>query len=247
MRRIIQRSLNALRKVRSGLTLFGENVSPEVPNDLFIAHLSLYHFFARYCEGSRVLDIGCGAGYGDLHLLQHGASEVVGVDIDPRNIRYASKVGAAVRRATFIQADAERLPSHLGSFDVVISSNVFEHLNRVSDALSGVVRSLVPGAGRFILAVPPIVDENSMKANEAIPYHRTNLAVGDWHALLCEFFDSVTAYRHLPPDGVTLDFGDPFPSTVDYRSFQFTEVDPLQYNALPSLTALFECAVPRQH
>jgi hypothetical protein len=61
MKRLIQRGLNSARRVRCGLPLHAENVSPEVPNDLFQAHLSIYWFFARFVEGRRVLDLGSGS------------------------------------------------------------------------------------------------------------------------------------------------------------------------------------------
>jgi 2-polyprenyl-3-methyl-5-hydroxy-6-metoxy-1,4-benzoquinol methylase len=89
--RLFRRARNLVRKLRAGLTPFGENVSPEVPNDLFIAHLSIYAFAAPHARGGRVLDIGSGAGYGSEFLRNAGATEVIGLDLDPRNVRYANR------------------------------------------------------------------------------------------------------------------------------------------------------------
>jgi len=59
----IQRG-RAIRRWRSGLPLYAaENVSQEVSNDLFQAHLSVYWFFAQFTQGRRVLDIGCSPAY----------------------------------------------------------------------------------------------------------------------------------------------------------------------------------------
>ena len=240
MRRILRRSFNAFRKLRAGLTLFGENVSPEVRNDLYIAHLSLYHFFSSRCLDARVLDVGCGAGYGALYLQQTGAKEVVGIDIDKRNIRYALNAAKSCPAVRFVHGDAQRLPSGLGQFDVVVSSNAFEHLHDVESALAEAGRSLRAGGG-FILAVPPIVDDLTLKANQAISYHRTNLTIAKWYELLSSRFARVRTFSHLPPDGHTLDFTDPFDSTLTPDMFHFTEVEPLQYSAATTLTALFEC------
>ncbi len=68
-----RRALNAAIKLRAGLTLRGENISPEIPTDLFRAAQSVYGFFAGYVPGARVLDLGCGAGYGAATLLEGGS------------------------------------------------------------------------------------------------------------------------------------------------------------------------------
>src|SRR3989304_920486 len=52
--RRIQRLANGARKFLAGLTPHGENVWPGVQNDLFLAHLSIYRFFAGYAQGKRV-------------------------------------------------------------------------------------------------------------------------------------------------------------------------------------------------
>lgn len=234
--RLFRRAWNFTRKLRAGLTAFGENVSPEVPNDLFVAHLSIYAFAARNLPrtaNSRVLDVGCGAGYGSEFLRNAGAGEVIGLDLDPRNIRYASRHYPHVK---FRHADAEQLPLDLGQFDLILASNVLEHLHDVTLALDA-MRKL--SRGRVIIAVPPIVDEASMRANEAIPYHRSNHRVGRWIELLGERFSSVAAYRHVPREGVEPDFGDPFPSRLTPDDFLFEEVAAQELLTRPTLTALF--------
>src|SRR3954454_23645008 len=122
----IQRGRNALRRWRKGLPLYAaENVSQEISNDLFQAHLSVYWFFARFTQGLRVLDIGCGTGYGSAHLLQQGASEVLGIDQDRRSIEYA-RAHYPFPGLQFVLTDAETLPPEFADFDLVVSSNVFE-------------------------------------------------------------------------------------------------------------------------
>ena len=230
--RLVRRALNLGRRAVAGLTLFGENVSPEVPNDLFVAHLSIYHFAARFARGARVLDLGCGAGYGSAYLHSAGAAIVLGLDLDPRNIRYAKRHSRSVQ---FRQADAEHLPPNLGTFDLVIASNVLEHVHDVTRTLDALGDLLVP-AGRLVLAVPPITDELSMRDNEAIPYHRSNYYVAQWIEMLTARFAEVTSYRHFWRDGVQPDFGDPFPSRLTPDHFLFEKSDLLSQ---PTLTALF--------
>ena len=44
-------------------------------------HIQRYEFALNYCGHKRVLDAGCGTGYGSYYLSINGASEVIGVDI----------------------------------------------------------------------------------------------------------------------------------------------------------------------
>jgi len=231
-----RRALNLIRKVASGLTPFGENVSPEVPNDLFVAHLSIYAFAAQYAAGARVLDLGCGAGYGSEFLRKAGASVVIGIDVDPRNIRYATRHYPAAR---FREADAGNLPSNLGSFDLIVASNVLEHLENVEPALDTMRDMLAPSRGRLIIAVPPIVDDESFQANEAIPYHRSNHMVSRWIELLGARFAEVEAYRHFWRAGIQPDFTDPFRSRLVPEDFFFEKVSAPELMTIPTLTALF--------
>ena len=58
----------------------GERVIPgQVDVDLLNEHMARYTFAARLARGKRVLDAGCGAGYGSAELART-ARRVVGVD-----------------------------------------------------------------------------------------------------------------------------------------------------------------------
>lgn len=235
--RFLRRGWNGLRKLSSGLRLFGENISPEIPNDLYQAHLSIYFFFTRWVRGRRLLDLGCGCGYGAPLLVAGGVETVVGIDLDPRNIRYATRHFSSPR-VTFRRADAERPPEDLGVFEVIVSSNLFEHLFDVDAALTGVGRLLAPG-GTFLLAVPPIVDEWSRQEHERIPFHRSNFSIGEWRNRLHRRFSKLRAYRHLESENQRPDFSDPFPSRLGPEDFRFVEVPAERLGDEPTMTAIF--------
>jgi SAM-dependent methyltransferase len=231
-----QRSRNAARRLIHGLPLHPECVSPEIPNDLFVAHLSIYEFASGYVRGRATLDLGCGTGYGSARLVKAGAASVVGLDRDRRSIAYArARYGTAVR---FLEADAQSLPAGLGPFEAIVSSNVFEHLPSPPAALDGVRSHLAP-EGVFVLVVPPIVDQASLAANQANPFHISNLLVGEWADLLKERFQEVRAFRHLPPDGTNPDFTDPFPSRLRAEEFRFVEVPVAALGSELTLGAVF--------
>ncbi|HEV7763403.1 MAG TPA: class I SAM-dependent methyltransferase [Thermoanaerobaculia bacterium] len=244
MRRLFQRFLNAQWKVRSGVSLFGENVTPAVPNDLFQAHASIYSFFSGYVEGKRVLELGCGTGYGAPMLLRGGAQHITAIDAHAGNVRFARKRSGSPR-LQYMVGDAEALPQDFGTFDVIVSSNVFEHLSNVDRALAQVLLHLSPD-GKFLLAVPPITDPPGMEANLRNPYHVSNYYVHEWLERLSARFDRVSLLAHLPPPGAQLDFGNPFPSAIEPASFAFVERSLASFAGADVLTAVFVCQGARR-
>src|SRR5215470_2202642 len=67
----------------------GERVIPgEVDIDLMNEHLARYTFAARLARGKRVLDAGCGTGYGSAELA-HAAVAVVGIDCAIEAVSFA--------------------------------------------------------------------------------------------------------------------------------------------------------------
>ncbi len=111
-------------------------------------HLARYRWAGALVEGKRVLDAGCGTGYGSELLASQGAAEVVGVDVDADVIDAASKSDS--RRATFAVADLRELPADLGEFDVVVCFEVLEHIGEPEAALDRLAAALRPGG---VLAV----------------------------------------------------------------------------------------------
>lgn len=240
----LQRFRNAARKMRAGLPLFGESVSPEIPNDVFVAHASIYDFFAKFVVQKTVIDLGCGAGYGADIMADAGARHVTAVDLHGGNIRYARK-HASNANVTFEIGDIENLTAPSDSVDVAVSSNVFEHLSRVDRALAHVVRVLRSN-GTFLLAVPPITDAAGLEDNRRNPYHRSNFFVHEWYERLNSLFQFVSIVAHLPPDGIRLDFANAYPSAVQRSAFRF---EPRTLTAFPGpdvLTALFVCEQPNR-
>ena len=53
----------------------GERVIPgQVEDDLWAEHVARYAFAARFAAGKRVLDVGCGMGYGTAELAKAAKS-----------------------------------------------------------------------------------------------------------------------------------------------------------------------------
>ena len=238
--KVLRRAYNAARRVSAGLRLVGENVSPECTNDLYVAHLSIYMFFSTFTAGHGVLDLGCGSGYGSAYLARN-AKHVIGIDIDPRNIAYA-RAHFRDPALEFIVADVQSPPSDL-NVDTVVSSNVFEHLHDSSAALQQVSRRL-PRHGQFLLAVPPIFNEQMRATNNEIDFHHSNFFIWEWRALLEESFGSVEGFVHEAPPGVQLDFDSPFPAQTTPGAFVFRPIEPASQAQTWTLTAIYHCTNP---
>lgn len=118
--------------------------------------LMAYHkfFTSRVEPGMSLLDVGCG--YGAVaHSLAIAGARVTGIDINRANIEKA-KSRWSHGNLTFVEGDATKsLPS--GTYDVVVLSNVLEHIeNRV-----GFLRSLRQSAQpkKWLIRVP-LVDRD---------------------------------------------------------------------------------------
>src|SRR6266571_2896502 len=90
------------------------------------AHVQRYKFAAPFVQAKRVLDAGCGSGYGAKLLRGAGASEVVGVDISHEVIEIARKQYSE-DGVQFLQDDCQSLSRVSGRFDVIIAFESIEH------------------------------------------------------------------------------------------------------------------------
>ena len=114
--------------------------------------LTGYHdfFVERVSPGERVLDIGSGKGELAHDLVERSGATVVGVDHDQSHLDFA-RSHFAHERLEFRSGDVlDGLPE--GHFDVVVLSNVLEHLGPRVEFLRRLVASATPS--RILLRVP---------------------------------------------------------------------------------------------
>ena len=215
------------------------------------AHLSIYHFAVPFAAGRRVLDLGSGAGYGAAHLARHGA-HVLALDAGEIAIAH-SRTRYAGDPVTFEVADLnEPLPLGTALFDVVFSSNVFEHVGHV-DRLAAECARVVRPDGVAIVAVPPVLSAEAMASDMTNPFHVHHIPPTAWQAKFERFFDHVRCHAHhgtgrfaspeveraelhLSPDQVTIretDFAFPAMSAAEMMTRG------------RSITAVFVCRAPR--
>lgn len=104
---------------------------------------------ANILAGHRVLDVGCGTGTLALAVKRACPGAVVtGLDADPTVLaRAARKVEGVDDPVTLVEGRADSMPFDSGSFERVISSLFFHHLDRATKqrVFREIHRLLVPG------------------------------------------------------------------------------------------------------
>ncbi len=102
----------------------------------------------------RVLEVGYGAGAVQLALAGR-ADELHGIDLDADPAPVESLLSARGVRPALVRGSVYELPYDAGSFDLVVSFSVFEHLHEYRKGLDEVARVLKPG-GHFLLGMPAV-------------------------------------------------------------------------------------------
>lgn len=116
-------------------------------------------------SGQRVLDLGCGEGRHAIHLSLSDQVEVFGFDLSEKDIRTARERAAPffeggdnAGRLLLGVGNALSLPFAADTFDVVICSEVLEHIDDYCGVLAEIDRVLKPG-GVFAATVPAFFPE----------------------------------------------------------------------------------------
>jgi len=115
--------------------------------------------------GWRVLDIGCGTGRHAAAIAGCAAVHVLGADISLADLAEArkrlvlrEKLEGKKGRWDLLAAGIDRLPFADGFFDLIVCSEVLEHIADHRRAVAEVVRILKPG-GHLVVSVPRFLPE----------------------------------------------------------------------------------------
>jgi SAM-dependent methyltransferase len=108
-----------------------------------LEHLVRYQWASGLAYGRRVLDAGCGVGYGTAMLARAGAAEVVGIDVSAQVVEAAQQ--GAPDNATFLTDTVHALRFDDGAFDLVVCFEVIEHVERQDEVIAELARVLAHG------------------------------------------------------------------------------------------------------
>jgi SAM-dependent methyltransferase len=177
----------------------GERVVPGlVDANLLNEHLARYRFAARFARGRRVLDAGCGTGYGSAELARE-AAEVTAVDLSAEAVEYARERYAAPN-LTFQTGDCLSLPD--GPFDLIVAFEVIEHLAEWPKFLLEARRVLAP-EGIFLVSTPNrLYYTESRGTSGENPFHVHEFEYEEYRARLEEHFPHVAILLQNHVEGV---------------------------------------------
>lgn len=159
--------------------------------ELAYDHFARYLFAARLAAGKRVLDIGCGEGYGAF-LLSRTARYVLGVDSADHAIEHA-RLRYDLANLKYQAADATQLPAR-ETFDLITCFEVIEHLGEEDQhALLAQVMRLLDPDGILLISTPnkPVYREAGDGPDYRNPYHVREMAFTEFRDLLEPCFGAI--------------------------------------------------------
>lgn len=172
----------------------GERVVPgKTPQTIYDEHIYRYIFAAGLTEDKVVLDVACGTGYGTGYMMEKGAGEVVGVDISVAAVDYARERFGKNNKASFVCADAIRLPFVDDTFDVVVSFETIEHMRQYRKFLAE-CRRVLKEDGLLVCSTPNrrIFSPNLTKPLNT--FHVKEFWPEEFYRLLHRYFAHITLY-----------------------------------------------------
>jgi SAM-dependent methyltransferase len=168
-----------------------ERFEPGDPNPALMRaeHWARYQLASALASGKRILDAGCGTGYGTRMLEDSGASEVTGIDVSAEALTSARK---SCRAATLCRADLTDTGLASESFDLITCFEVIEHLEAQDAVIAELHRLLAPD-GLLMISSP-----NRDVYLAGNPHHVHELTPDELDALIAPKFENIAYLRQHP-------------------------------------------------
>jgi SAM-dependent methyltransferase len=176
---------------KKDLVFNGERFIPHQTDPLLaLEHYHRYYLASRFAKGKKILDVGCGEGYGSACLSQL-ADTVLGIDLDPKTIDHASRKYPSIPNLIFEVGRCEEVSRNHGSFDMVVGFELLEHLEPDDQArfLNSIVQVLKP-EGLFMVSSPER-DEYAKVHQTGNEFHKHEMTSAELKSFLGGFFKHV--------------------------------------------------------
>jgi SAM-dependent methyltransferase len=158
--------------------------------------MTRYVFAGHFVAGKRVIDLGCGTGYGSYYLGKAGAKLVVGIDNSRKAIDYC-KAHFKAPNVSFHVGDVMKLPVK-GVFDVAVAFELIEHVSEHERFLIEAKRHLAK-RGLLIFSTP---NKNTYTTENK--FHFKEFYPEEFAALLKKHFRNVAMLHQAYPSAVAI-------------------------------------------
>jgi SAM-dependent methyltransferase len=148
-------------------------------NYWFRRHEAAYEWLLPHVRGQRVLEVGCGEGYGTA-LLATAAASIVGVDYDALTVAHAAR---AYLEARFVRGNLAALPFESAKFDVLVTLQVIEHVWNHREFVAECRRVLRPG-GKLVVTTPNRLTFSPGSDVPLNPFHTKEFTAAELRALI---------------------------------------------------------------
>jgi glycosyltransferase involved in cell wall biosynthesis/SAM-dependent methyltransferase len=170
----------------------GERIVPGADNcennfadKMYQEHLARYAFAVQWAKGKRVLDVGCGVGYGSHWLAENGAETVLAFDISPDTIEHAREFYS---HPNVIYKVASATDFDFGKrFDVITCFELIEHVDD-QRAVIQCIRQALSDEGVLIISTPRALEAKRTH------FHTHEFSELEFRELLKETFPQLHMY-----------------------------------------------------
>ncbi|WP_350274531.1 class I SAM-dependent methyltransferase [Kribbella sp. HUAS MG21] len=169
------------------LPLTGERTAPGIwhENYWFARHDAAYRWIVGQVPiAGRILDAGCGEGYGAELLRRAGTGPVIGLDYEDTTLRHVRRVYPQVN---VVRGNLVQTPFADRTFTTLTSLQTIEHLWEQPRFVAECARILAPG-GTLVLSTP-----NRLTFPSGNWYHTRELTAAEFAELLAPHFEITQA------------------------------------------------------
>jgi len=163
-------------------------------------HVQRYRFASGFAEGRRVIDAGCGIGYGAFELLRSGAQSVDAIDYSEEALAEARRLYPD-ERISWMRGDLHDLPAcwnGRGHRDLLVHLENLEHLAEPRRFYRDVVGILHPSSPTDVACVVSTpngdITDRDAEGNIRNPFHVFEFTPAQFTEFLEDFFEKIELY-----------------------------------------------------